>query len=743
MKSGVYFTRLLIAFMTCFILAACSKGEGVTVVKKEEKVWESQIKYTGRWYEENTRDWILDADWIYDRDCLYTFEREYIYDGHKMTWEDYDEEFEDYSLLRVKTKIWKQKISDSAISSEECLFETDGYILEAVVTVAGDVWCTVMSSETLFGLENRYSLFKINANGKLLIQTLLDQQIVPGTLAVDGKENIALHSSGTLYFFNSHGKFCGKQELGNMLLALCGDRGEGFYFIELGEAGTNLKKLVGNKLIQIMAVRDDFYNLAIAGEGKVLVWNDTKLFMFSEMENSWAELCSWIDEDIFSDCIRYCGMSASGMITIYCVENRNERMIVLGPALGEESKRRELTIGVWKSSDALTRKVINFNRQNKECHVRIVEYGEKISGRSTVEEHDDAIDHMMLDYINDKGTDMLIVTSDIDIQKIAEGGLIEDLTDYLEKSANINSSDFFEPLLRQATYGKCLAYLPERFEIYTLLGKESVWGKRAGWTIDDMLEMAKKNINAYMLQPSSRDMRDYYQDGSLQIAILLNNWIFEANDDDQTNKDLLLGLLELTKKEYLNPDNLVGNQVLEAYDTGKIMAALISITDFTDLTRWKQRVFGKDAVCAIGYPTKAGEKGHVMHAKSGIAMLHNCKEKELAFSFMQYYVSDWEKEFENGFSAKRSIFDEQMKQVMDAADKVPKNGKTKEFAKEDLLLLMKIMEETDDGEGMTDQIILNIVSEEAKAFYDGEKAAEEVCNVIQNRVRLYISETDR
>ena len=84
-----------------------------------------------------------------------------------------------------------------------------------------------------------------------------------------------------------------------------------------------------------------------------------------------------------------------------------------------------------------------------------------------------------------------------------------------------------------------------------------------------------------------------------------------------------------------------------------------------------------------------------------------------------------------------------MKQVMDAADKVPQNGKAKEFAKEDLLLLMKIMEETDDGEGMTDQIVLNIVSEEAKAFYAGEKAAEEVCNVIQNRVRLYISETDR
>ena len=402
-----------------------------------------------------------------------------------------------------------------------------------------------------------------------------------------------------------------------------------------------------------------------------------------------------------------------------------------------------MTIGVWQSSDALKRKVIDFNRRNKECHVGIVEYGEKISGRSTLEEYNEAIDHMMLDYLTDKGTDMLIISYDVDIQKIAEGGLIEDLTDYLNKSVAINSSDFFEPLIRQATYGTCLAYLPERFEIQTILGKEAIWGKRSGWTINDMLEMAETNINAYMFAPSLRDMRDYYQDGSLQIAIFLNDWLFALDEANQTNKDLLLGLLELTKKEYLNLDDLNGNQVLEAYDTGKIMAMSLDIADFSDLTRLKRRVFGMDTVCAIGYPTRSGKNGHVMFAKNGIAMLRTCKEKELAFSFMQYYVSNWEKDLENGFSAKMSIFDEQMKQAMEVAEKVPKNGKAKEFVKEDLLLLKKIMEEVDGGEGMTDQIVLNIVSEEAKAFYAGEKTAEEVCNIILNRVRLYKSETGR
>ena len=39
-----------------------------------------------------------------------------------------------------------------------------------------------------------------------------------------------------------------------------------------------------------------------------------------------------------------------------------------------------------------------------------------------------------------------------------------------------------------------------------------------------------------------------------------------------------------------------------------------------------------------------------------------------------------------------------------------------------------------------DEAICSIISEEAEAFYAGQKSVEEVANIIQSRVSLYISE---
>ena len=39
-----------------------------------------------------------------------------------------------------------------------------------------------------------------------------------------------------------------------------------------------------------------------------------------------------------------------------------------------------------------------------------------------------------------------------------------------------------------------------------------------------------------------------------------------------------------------------------------------------------------------------------------------------------------------------------------------------------------------------DEIIMNIIYEEAESFFQGQKTAEDVTGVIQNRVQLYLSE---
>ena len=58
-------------------------------------------------------------------------------------------------------------------------------------------------------------------------------------------------------------------------------------------------------------------------------------------------------------------------------------------------------------------------------------------------------------------------------------------------------------------------------------------------------------------------------------------------------------------------------------------------------------------------------------------------------------------------------------------------------------LFEKLYAFTEQGRNMPlrTKEILNIIYEETQTFCDGDKPLEEVCNVIQRRVQIYISET--
>ena len=54
--------------------------------------------------------------------------------------------------------------------------------------------------------------------------------------------------------------------------------------------------------------------------------------------------------------------------------------------------------------------------------------------------------------------------------------------------------------------------------------------------------------------------------------------------------------------------------------------------------------------------------------------------------------------------------------------------------------MMEMIETAQTGERM-DQEILSIIMEESSGFFEGQKSVENVAEVIQNRVQLYLNET--
>lgn len=127
----------------------------------------------------------------------------------------------------------------------------------------------------------------------------------------------------------------------------------------------------------------------------------------------------------------------------------------------------------------------------------------------------------------------------------------------------------------------------------------------------------------------------------------------------------------------------------------------------------------------------------------GVLMLNaNSKHQEGAWEFLEYVLG----EEGQGYSAGTShlaVNKEMTRSCFEYHQKLLEEGRmqtTADFTPEAIEALYVFTEQARDMPLRTKEI-LDIIYEEAQTFCDGDKPLEEVCDVIQKRVQIYISET--
>jgi ABC-type glycerol-3-phosphate transport system substrate-binding protein len=158
-----------------------------------------------------------------------------------------------------------------------------------------------------------------------------------------------------------------------------------------------------------------------------------------------------------------------------------------------------------------------------------------------------------------------------------------------------------------------------------------------------------------------------------------------------------------------------------------------------------------------GFPREDGV-GNIVYVSTGLGMSAACKDKDGAWSFLrtllteEYQMSDdiW------AFPIHRAAFDRKLEEAMEKETVTDENGNEVEVTKggvgidgffvelyaltqEQADQILAVIESADSAI-VFDESVMNIVKEEAAAYFAGEKTVEETAALIQNRVRLYISE---
>ena len=190
------------------------------------------------------------------------------------------------------------------------------------------------------------------------------------------------------------------------------------------------------------------------------------------------------------------------------------------------------------------------------------------------------------------------------------------------------------------------------------------------------------------------------------------------------------------------------------YRSGKSLLLRQSIGTFDEYVNLRYGVFGTD-ITMTGFPSQTPGKA-VIFPQLELAVNASSKEKDACWSFVRrFLLDDYQKTLEMYWPVSINALDEMANKAMEPVYYEDEFGNQVEdhiivnIGGEDIALPRISDTEVDqmyaflkglESEAYFDSSVENIIVEEAAAFFEGQKSADDVAGVIQSRVQIYINE---
>ncbi|WP_408070328.1 extracellular solute-binding protein [Butyrivibrio sp. JL13D10] len=417
-------------------------------------------------------------------------------------------------------------------------------------------------------------------------------------------------------------------------------------------------------------------------------------------------------------------------------------------------EREVLTLGTVFISDEIRKQVVKFNKASDKYKISVVDYADLAGEEAGDDENSDiymtGINKLSLDITQGKAPDIIVVENNMPFESYAIKGAIEPLDPYFEADEDVSIADYLSNVLESTKVkGQMYSIIP-KFDIVTcVVAKDNTNGEVI--TLDNYKEVCERlgidpKVGMGMLTRS--DARSLYETiGSSYV-----------NYEDGTcsfDTDGFIKLLEFIKELPEDTDEDIDYDEYEAYyRENKSLMKGYWLSSFEDYQVLKKGYFGKD-IEFNGYPTNKDGKSYIQ-AMDQIAMSSSCKDKQAVWEFMKSFISeDYQKNIEWGFPIERKAMDALAKKAQEKPYYIDENGKKVETTSVwsigglDVNIEALSEEETQDVVGFIESVtnsenrdenVIKIIEEEAAAYYEGQKSAEEVADIIQSRVSIYLSE---
>ncbi len=606
---------------------------------------------------------------------------------------NYSEEAYQYLLYDVTT--------DGEIADKKEITEAVGsqYVREMVSDGQGNLYLTV-SDET--GGE---SLVGMDAEGE-----------VKGTLAgQDHIENIFSTADGSIYVssWGNEGRTLKKADFET-----------GQFDVELiltGMSSQNNQRFVRGGSTGLL-VSDDvgIYECTIeTGDCiKILDWVDSDI-----IPNSVTGFGTLNDKDFWvTSEIRANNSSNTGTVTT------TELAILKQTVAGELPRREILTYGGLYVSSDVSEAIVRFNKSSDLYRIQIKEY------------NNDDYEAAMIQYNNDlTGPDCpdIIDLNRANVDQLASQGILADIYPYMEADEAFRREDYLENILTAYEKDGKLYGIMTEYGINTLVGSADKLQGIERWNIKEMLEFAGKYPESKLLNETADSI----------MSVLLSHNMDQFVDWDTGECKFLeedfIRILEYAKT-YGTEYESVGTR--EGFSSGAYILSSEHISEIEFIQVLEGMFEGE--VRFIGYPVPEGS-GIMLSPINCMGISDQSDNKEGAWEFFAYLLS--EEQQNRPYRWSLPIMHAGLEKLcQDAADPSNNEGYSTwgyddfeveiKAATEQQVAQFKELLQNAQNLPNYDVQLDNIIYEETESYFAGQKTAQEVADVIQSRVEIYVNE---
>ena len=638
---------------------------------------------------------------------------------------------------------------------------TNGVVAVAEATVAAPIYSEDESFE-------RYMLYKCDPQGNVIASTNLselksedEQYIWFNQMVLDSNSNIFINSDQTIYVFDSELELLFEITSDSWINSMI-PTGDGKIICTYwGENGMEISpidfetKSFGNSYS--IPNSNNLYNLLPAGDSTYdfFTHDGNVLYGYEIDTNTLSPILNWLDCDINgNNAYNMCAISDKQFTMLtYDEAVGNQVMVTLDQVPFNELPVREIITFAYTDylNYNIRSAILSFNRQNSTYRISTVDY----SQYNTNEDYTLGDTRLSNDILAGKVPD-IVDASNFDITAYAEKGVFLDLYTLIDSDSEVNREFFVDGILENLETDGKLYSIANSFYIQTAMGLADVVGDYPGWTFDEMMAAYSS------LEGDAEIMRYMTRSSFLTYCMMMSydNYVDRETGQCYFNGEDFVKLLEVAAAfpeefDYYSEDNEVYVSDPTRLYQRQVLLCDVHLSSFSDLD-WYRAYLRDQDFTLVGYPCST-RNGHMMSWQGQLAVSATSDKTDGAWQFIKYILSDeYQENSIWNFSVNNSVFQNKLAEAMEPPYYIDENGEKVEYENSWYLddgtevtlepmseaEVQKIMNVINNAGGsyQYDETINTIITEETASFFNGQKTAQQVADLIQNRVQTYIME---